>query len=131
MSDPPRREWLFYLDDMIEFARRVLTYTEGFDQVEFVADRLRYDATLRNLELIGEAATHIPDVVRASSTGIPWRMMIATRNRLIHAYLGIDDDTLWSIVRDDVPDLLCDTNSIDQSRYSSRNPMCDAEKSFS
>jgi uncharacterized protein with HEPN domain len=33
-------------------------------------------------------------------------MIIATRNRLIHGYLGIDDDTLWSIVRDDVPGLL-------------------------
>ena len=35
-----------------------------------------------------------------------WRMIIATRNRLIHGYLGIDDDTLWSIIRDDVPDLI-------------------------
>ena len=37
---------------------------------------------------------------------IPWRQIIATRNRLIHAYLGIDNDTLWSIIRDDVPALL-------------------------
>jgi uncharacterized protein with HEPN domain len=33
-------------------------------------------------------------------------MIIATRNRLIHGYLGIDDDTLWSIIMDDVPELL-------------------------
>jgi uncharacterized protein with HEPN domain len=33
-------------------------------------------------------------------------MIIATRNRLIHGYLGIDDDTLWSIIQDDVPELL-------------------------
>jgi uncharacterized protein with HEPN domain len=72
-----------------------------------VASGLTYDATLRNLELIGEAATHIPDEVRAAHPKIPWRMIIATRNRLIHGYLGIDDDdTLWSIIRDDVPELL-------------------------
>lgn len=106
MSDARQREWRFYLDDMIDFAERVLTYTEGLDQAGFVASDLAYDATLRNLELIGEAATHIPDEVRAAHTEIPWRMIIATRNRLIHGYLGIDDDTLWSIIRDDVPELL-------------------------
>ncbi len=63
---------------------------------------MRYDATLGDLELIGEAATHVPADVRATAPDVPWRMVIAVRNRLIHGYLGIDDDTLWSIVRDDL-----------------------------
>jgi len=100
------REWRFYLDDMIVFAQNVLSYTDGFDQEAFVATGLNYDATLRNLELIGEAATHIPDSIRETNPSIPWRLIIATRNRLIHGYLGIDDDTLWSIIQDDIPDLL-------------------------
>lgn len=106
MSDTSRREWRFYLDDMIDFTEKVLAYTDGLDQAGFVASGLTYDATLRNLELIGEAATHIPDEVRTVHPEIPWRMIIATRNRLIHGYLGVDDDTLWSIIRDDVPELL-------------------------
>lgn len=106
MSDAGNRQWLFYLDDMIDFARKVLAYTDGLDQAGFVASGLTYDATLRNLELIGEAATHVPDAVRTAHPEIPWRMIIATRNRLIHGYLGIDNDTLWSIIQDDVPDLL-------------------------
>ena len=107
MSEPSsKREWRFYLDDMIGFAERVIEYTDGLDQAEFVASAMTYDATLRNLELIGEAATRVPQVVRRESLQIPWRQLIATRNRLIHAYLGIDNDTLWSIVRDDVPALL-------------------------
>ncbi len=106
MSDASQREWHFYLDDMIDFAEKVLTYTDGLDQAGYVTSGMTYDATLRNLELIGEAATHIPDEVRAAHPEIPWRMIIATRNRLIHGYLGIDDDTLWSIIRDDVPELL-------------------------
>lgn len=67
---------------------------------------LLYDATLRNLELIGEAATHIPTEIRKANPDIPWRLIIATRNRLVHAYLGIDNDTIWSIIQDDVPSLL-------------------------
>jgi uncharacterized protein with HEPN domain len=82
MSDTSQREWRFYLDDMIDFAGKVLAYTEEFDQAGFMASGITYDATLRNLELIGEAATHIPDEVRATHPEIPWRMIIATRNRL-------------------------------------------------
>lgn len=91
---------------MIQFAGKVLTYTAGMDRDRFIDDSLTYDATLRNLELIGESATHIPQEVREASPEIPWRQIIATRNRLIHAYLGIDDDTIWSIVQDDLPELL-------------------------
>ena len=107
MSDPPpEREWRFYLDDMIAFAEKVLSYTDGFDQSEFESSTKTYDATLRNLELIGEAATRIPQEVRDGAPQIPWRQIIATRNRLIHAYLGIDNDTLWSIIQDDIAGLL-------------------------
>ncbi len=84
MSDPAQREWRLYLDDMVDFAGKVLAYTDGIDQAGFVANEIIYDATLRNLELIGEAATHIPDAIRTAHPDIPWRMIVATRNRLIH-----------------------------------------------
>lgn len=106
MSDEVLREWRFYLDDMIGFAEKVIAYTDGLDQSGFIASGLNYDATVRNLELIGEAATHIPDTVRGANPDLPWRLIIATRNRLIHGYLGIDDDTLWSIIQSDIPALL-------------------------
>ena len=105
MSEPTR-EWRFYLDDMVGFAEKVLAYTYSLDQAAFESSGLNYDATLRNLELIGEAATHIPDTVRQTYADIPWRMIVATRNRLIHGYLGIDNDTVWSIIQDEVPTLL-------------------------
>ncbi len=107
MSDAVvEREWRFYVNDMIGFAETVLAYTDGLDQDSFVQSRLNYDATLRNLELIGEAASHVPEDGRKLAPAIPWRQVVATRNRLIHGYLGIDNDTLWSIIRDDVPPLL-------------------------
>ncbi len=109
------REWRLYVDDMIRFAKKVQSYTAGLDQSRFVADELRYDATLRNLELIGEAATHVPEDVRNAHSEIPWRLIIATRNRLIHAYLGIDQDTVWSIIQDDIPELLSALERLQQA----------------
>lgn len=106
MSEPAAREWRFYLKDMIAFADKVVAYTDGLDHQGFIDSELNYDATVRNLELIGEAATHIPDDVCQANPQIPWRRIIATRNRLIHGYLGIDNDTLWSIIQDDIPTLM-------------------------
>jgi len=91
---------------MILFAQKALRYSINLDQEAFIASEMNYDATLRNLELIGEAATHIPDEIRATYPDIPWRQIIATRNRLIHGYLGIDNDTVWSILQNDLPALL-------------------------
>lgn len=106
MSESRKRAWYFYVEGMINFAKHVLVYTEHLDQDAFVASNITYDATVRNLELIGEAATHIPETVRTAHPEIPWRLIIATRNRLVHGYLGIDNDTLWSIINDEIPVLM-------------------------
>jgi uncharacterized protein with HEPN domain len=71
MSDTTPREWCFYVEDMIGFAERVIQFTDGLDQAAFVNRALNYDATARNLELIGEAATHIPEDVRRANPDIP------------------------------------------------------------
>ena len=91
---------------MIEFAEKVLSYTEGMDQEAFMADGRTYDATMRNIELIGVAAIHVPDNVREEHPEIPWRFIVGTRNRVAHTYLGIDDDVVWDIIQADIPDLL-------------------------
>ena len=100
------REWRFYIQDMIDFAEKVLSYTDGLDLNTFIADERNYDATMRNLELIGEAATHIPNEVRAAYPDIPWRAIIGTRNRLAHSYLTISDNVIWTIIQDAIPKLL-------------------------
>ena len=107
MSEPGGdRDWRPYVQEMVEFGERVVAYVGGLDQQAFTADQRTYDATLRNIELLGEAATHIPENVRDAHPEIAWRQIIGTRNRLAHGYLGIDDDVIWDIIQTDIPDLL-------------------------
>ena len=108
MSDPfdETRDWRLYIQDMIEFGERVLSYAQGLDQEGFVSDTRTYDATLRNIELIGEAATHVPVPVREARPEIEWRRIVGTRNRVAHGYLGIDDDVVWDVIQTDIPELL-------------------------
>lgn len=116
MSERTERVWHFYIDDMIGCAEKVLAYCAGLDQQAFITSPLVYDATVRNLEIIGEAATRIPEEVRQAHPHVPWRMLVATRNRLIHGYLGIDNDTLWSIISDEVPKLMVQLRELRQQQ---------------
>ena len=111
-ADQPPREWRFYVVDMIEFAEKVLAYTKDVDQDTLVADPLRYDAVLRNLELIGEAATHIPGHVRAAHPDVPWRAIVGLRNRLAHGYLTISDSVVWTTIQEAVPSLVPSLRSV-------------------
>ena len=107
MSDSgPERLWDCYACDMLVCCERVVAYTQGMDQAAFVVDGRTYDATMRNIEIIGEAARHIPQDVRDSHQEIPWSAVIATRNRIIHGYPGLDNDAIWRIVRESVPALI-------------------------
>ena len=100
------RSWRLYIQDMLACGEKVVGYTEGMAQVDFIADNRTYDAVLRNLELIGEAATHVPVAVRESNPQIEWRSIIGVRNRVAHGYLGIDDDVVWDIIQNNIPRLL-------------------------
>ena len=100
------REWRCFVTDMIEFGEKILSYTKGVDRGKFVADGRTYDATLRNLELIGEAASNVPNDVRETHPEIEWRLIIGVRNRLAHGYLNIDDDIIWDIIQTDIPVML-------------------------
>ena len=105
------REWHLFLTDAIQFCERIRQFTAGLDRLSFEADQKTYDATLRNLELIGEAVKQIPDVVLSRHSEIPWRDIIATRNYLSHVYFGVDNDVIWNIITEKLAPLtlaLCD-----------------------
>ncbi len=100
------REWRCYVKDMIAFSEKTMSYTARMDQTAFVGDGLVYDATLRNVELIGEATTHIPAAIRDGNPDVPWREIIGMRNRLIHGYIGVDHDSAWTVIQEAIPGLL-------------------------
>ena len=90
---------------MIGFCERVLDYTAGLDRASFVASAMTYDAVLRNLELIGEAATQYP---RNGSRRSSRNSLARDRRRaklLAHSYLLIDDEIIWTMIEDAVPSL--------------------------
>jgi uncharacterized protein with HEPN domain len=100
------RDWHQYLDDIRSSCLKIVRFTEGMSMADFVADEKTYDAVLRNLEVIGEAAKHVPDAVRETIPSVPWRKVSGLRDIVAHAYFGVDDNIVWDVVRNKVPELL-------------------------
>ena len=100
------RSWELFLQDMLEAARKIIRYTGSRQVEDFVADEMAYDATLRNLEVLGEAAKAIPEEIRQRHPEIDWRGIAGLRDILAHAYFTLDNATLWKITRADVPQVL-------------------------
>lgn len=94
-----------YARDMQESVDRILEWTTGIEKGMFLSDRKTYDAVVRNLILIGEAAGRIPEEAQAKVPELDFRRLRGLRNILAHAYFGVDDDVLWDIVENHVPAL--------------------------
>lgn len=107
------RSWRLFLEDMREAARKIQRYSAGLDVGAFLADELVLDATIRNLEVLGEAAKGIPQEVREQHTEVDWKGIAGLRDILAHAYFALDDATLWDIVRNKVPRLLEQLDAIE------------------
>ena len=102
------RDWRIYLDDMRTCCRKIGDFTAGYSRADFEADVRTYDAVLRNLEILGEAAKHVPADMYAKIQGISsdeWRKIAGLRDVVAHAYFGIDNDILWDILSNKLPAL--------------------------
>ncbi len=99
------RDLTLYVEDMVEAVRRVSQYSAGMTREAFLADAKTVDAVVRNLEVLGEAAKHIPDEMRMRYAAIEWKKIAGMRDVLAHDYFGIDEDILWDVVENKVPPL--------------------------
>ena len=98
------RSHRLFLRDMLEACEKVMR-SAGLDFHAFVRNELVYDAVLRNLEVLGEAAKKVPDSVRARHPSVEWRAIAGLRDVLAHAYFALDAATLWDLVAHKVPAL--------------------------
>ncbi len=99
------RDWTFYLEDILNAARKILRYTEGIDFDEFNRNELIVDGVVHNLEIIGEAAKHLPDEARAMMPDIEWSKAAAFRDVIAHHYFGLNIDVVWNVVCNKVPEI--------------------------
>lgn len=106
------RDVSLYLDDIEKACRKLLRFTNGVSFKQFTHDEEKYDAVLRNLEVIGEAVKHIPEDIRDQYPDIKWRKIAGFRDIVAHEYFGVSDDLVWDIVQNQIQPLLKSVKTI-------------------
>jgi uncharacterized protein with HEPN domain len=97
------REYRDYLEDIIHSISKTDEFVKGMTFEDFSADDKTIFAVVRALEIIGEAAKMIPVSIRNRHTDIPWREITGMRDKLTHAYFGVELEAVWNTIKNDIP----------------------------
>ncbi len=100
-----KRKYIHFLNDIFISSEKILSLVEKKSFDEFVKDWIIVDAIIRNLEIIGEAAKHLPKDLKQKYADIEWKKIIGLRDVLIHEYFGINHKILWDIIKNKIPEL--------------------------
>jgi len=93
-----KRDWKLFISDILECIKKIETYLANLSYDDFFSDEKTKDAVVRNLEVRGEAAKHIPEQIRRKYPEIPWQQIVGLRNRLIHGYFIVDYDIVLELL---------------------------------
>jgi uncharacterized protein with HEPN domain len=97
-----RRETLF-IKDILKNILLIEDSIKNLSKTEFIKNKLIIDATVRRLEVIGEAVKNISEEIKTKYPEIEWKKIAGTRDTIIHAYFSVDLDIIWEIIKWDIP----------------------------
>ncbi|MDE0482269.1 MAG: DUF86 domain-containing protein [Candidatus Poribacteria bacterium] len=99
------RDLRLYVKDISAAMITVQEFIKEMDFEMFLEDDKTTSAVVRKLEVIGEAAKNLPDTIRQKYPEVPWKQMAGMRDKLIHAYFGVDYTLVWDTVKNLIPPL--------------------------
>jgi uncharacterized protein with HEPN domain len=99
------RDWQDRIHDILDAIAEIQQFTDGMDFVSFREDDKTIRAVEMNFIIIGEAANQIPEEIMEQYSDIPWNLMRAMRNRIVHVYFQVDEKLMWDTIQNDLPPL--------------------------
>ena len=97
---------LVYVGHMLDMARKAVTKTQGISRETYDADENLRLAVIHLIQTIGEAARQVSPEFCENHPDIRWADIIGMRHKVVHDYLGIDDDIVWQVATEDLPKLV-------------------------
>jgi len=98
-----QRDDAVYLRHILDAIAKIEEYLGGMDRAAFQTTTMAQDAVIRQLEIIGEATKRLSEGLRTANPGVPWQDISGMRDKLIHDYMGVDVETVWLTVRENLP----------------------------
>lgn len=100
-----KKDPLVFIKHILESIEKIESNLKNASKDEFLKDENLCDATIRRLEIIGEASKNIPPSFRKKFPEFMWEKIAGLRDKLIHHYFGVDLDIVWKVVKEDIPQL--------------------------
>ncbi len=96
---------LVFIEHILDSIRKIESFSENVSKEELSKNDLKQYAIIRAIEIIGEAVKNIPSTFKNKYPEIPWKKIAGTRDKTIHHYFGVDLNTVWDVIKTDLPDL--------------------------
>jgi uncharacterized protein with HEPN domain len=100
-----RRDLRDYLQDILEAVNDIDSFVADMSYEQFIKDKKTLNAVVRSIEIVGEASKRLPESLKVKNSELPWREIAGMRDKLIHAYFGMDAETIWKTVKENIPQL--------------------------
>ena len=100
------RDWRDRIQDILDAIAEIQQFTRGMDYETFKEGDKSIRAVEMNFIIIGEVSNQIPDEIEEKYTAIPWTLMRAMRNRIVHVYFKVDEKLMWDTIQNDLPPLI-------------------------
>ncbi len=100
-----KREYGDYIQDVLDSINAVDEFIKGMAFEDFTKDKKTIFAEIRGIEIIGEATKYIPKSIRNKYPEIPWKDMAGLRDKVIHAYFGVDLRVIWETATRHLPEI--------------------------
>jgi uncharacterized protein with HEPN domain len=97
---------------MIDATDEALSFAQGIDEKDFYKNRMLILSVIKDVEIIGEAASKMSEETKLKYPEIPWKDIVGMRNRLIHGYFDIDIKLVWNTVHKNLPQLVSNLKSL-------------------
>jgi len=100
-----KRDYILFLEDISDRIEKINKYIEGMCFEDFKIDDKTVSACIREIEVIGEATKQIPKEITDQFDELPWSLMAKMRDKLIHWYFEIDEEIVWNVAVDKLPNI--------------------------
>jgi len=107
-----RRDNAIRLRHMLDAAEEAISFARGRKREDLDDNRMLVLSLVKDIEIIGEAATKVSEDCRCEHPEIPWKEIVTMRNRLIHAYFDVNPDIVWKTVTEELPSLTIELRRI-------------------
>jgi len=105
MSEQIKKDPLIFIKHIRDSLSEVDSFTKNVSKEKFMREKLIQNAVIRSIEVIGETVKNLPKSFTNKYKEIPWNKIAGMRDKIIHHYFGVDLETIWKVVKENVPEL--------------------------